>query len=105
MSKIKHFNVIHFDFNGRRIESYDVMPYLLGCYRGEKKKDRLATFEEFREFVDRKSKYMYWGRCEYEVVVHGWPTKTVKNKIDIYWQIKMNLDLVTKVLMENVGCV
>jgi hypothetical protein len=26
-------------------------------------------------------------------------------KIDVYWQIKMNLDVITKLLMENLGIV
>ena len=32
------YNVINFDFNNKKMESYDVMPYLVQCYYDKKKK-------------------------------------------------------------------
>jgi hypothetical protein len=46
---------------------------------------------------------MYWARCEYEVLLQDWPCQKTTKKIDIYWQILNNIDLVVRLLMENVG--
>lgn len=100
--KIKSFNVINFDFNSNEFESYDVMPYLVGCYKNEKKDKRPVTFDEFKKFVESNSMYMYWSRCEYEVILLDWPNQKTNKKIDIHWQIMNNIDLVTNILMENV---
>lgn len=99
---IKSFNVINFEFNSGKFEAYDVMPYLVNCYKTEKKDKRPVTFDEFKEFVKSKSMYMYWSRCEYEVILSDWPNQKTRKKIDIHWQIMNNIDIVTNVLMENV---
>ena len=97
---MKSFNVINFNFNSSKFEPYDVMPYLVNEYNETKKKPK--TFDEFKEFVKHKALYQYWGRCEYEVVLHDWPCDKTEQKIDVYEQIEMNLDIVTSILMENV---
>ena len=100
------------------------MPYLIECYKETKKrayKKTPETFEEFKKFVIDESRYMYWGRCEWEHLCAHWPfgSKAMieklhdfmethpdiedwRNKIGVYWQIMNNIDVVTKVLMENV---
>ena len=98
------YNVINFDFNNKKMESYDIMPYLVQCYYDKKKKRKELpiTFEEFKEFVKSNSQYMYWARCEYEIIISDWPCKQTWEKIDIHYQIMLNIDIVTKILMENV---
>lgn len=103
---ITPFYVIHFNFNARVFEKYDIMQYLIDRYN-EAKRDRYqntpVTHDEFDEFVRSKSMNMYWARCEYEVLLQDWPCKKTTKKIDIYWQILNNIDLVVRLLMENVG--
>lgn len=96
------FNVIIYDINSNEFKPYDIMPYLVQAYK--ESKDKPQTFSEFKEFVDRKSKYMFWSRCEYEIVLEDWPTSKVQKKIDIYWQIKMNLDVIARLLMIETIC-
>lgn len=99
------FNVINWDVNARKFINYDVMPYLVECYRERKKKRRgiPTTFDEFKEFVEGNSLYRYWARCEYEIILMDWPCSQTYKKIDVHYQIMMNLDIVTRILMENVG--
>ena len=99
---IKPFNVINFDINSSKFEAYNVMPYLVSCYKKEKKNKRPVTFDEFKEFIKSKSMYMYWSRCEYEIILSDWSSNNHSKKIDIYWQIMNNIDVVTNILMENV---
>ena len=48
---IKPFNVINFEINSSKFEAYNVMPYLVNCYKKEKKDKRPITFDEFKVFT------------------------------------------------------
>lgn len=98
---MKSFNVIWYNINKDKFEPYDVMPYLISEYKDSKSK--LKTFKEFKDFVEKKSMYMYWSRCEYEIILQDWPCQKTEEKWDIYQQIMMNIDVVTQILMDNVN--
>ena len=100
MKNMKKFNVIIFEPNGKKFLSYDVMPYFMRCV--EQDNEKLTTFEECKKFIEAKSLYMYWSRCEYEVILSDWPNQKTHKKIDVHFQIMNNIDVVTNILMENV---
>lgn len=110
------FNVINWDFNKDDIEHYDVLPHFRRCFENRKKESKRKgvdpedkyfkvpkTFDEFKEFVKDESQYHFWARCEYEVIVHGWPVRKKDYKLDIHEQIMMNLDIVAGLLFEELG--
>lgn len=97
---MKSFNVVCEDFNRRKIVPYDVIPYFVGAYNEAEEKP--VTFDEFKQFVKNESMYMFWSRCEYEVIICGWPNEDMKEKWDIHRQIMMNLDTVTSLVMESI---
>lgn len=82
------------------------MPYLYDCLKKNLKKEKLRkkdiTYEWLKGMIDRESKYMFWSRCEYEVIVHGWPVKKNDYKLDIYEQIKMNLDNIATLMYKDI---
>lgn len=94
------FNVIIYNFNRKKFESYDIMPYLRDTYKASKK--HLRKFEDFKDFVNKELMYQFWARCQYELVLTSWPCKDSEEKWDIYDQTKMNIDLITNLLMEDV---
>ena len=122
---MKTFNVINFNFNKREFEPYNVIPYLVSCYNEEKSKPK--TFTEFKDFIKKKSMYQWWARCEYEIILSPWPytlspserAKEENNvdawkehwkkhlnecqKIDVHYQVMMNLDVITTLVMESVN--
>lgn len=98
---MKSFNVIWQDFNAKKFEAYNVMPYFINEYSDAKNKPQ--TFDEFKEFIERKSRYMYWSRCQYEIIICGWPNEDTQEKWDIHRQIMMNIDIVAEVLMQNIN--
>lgn len=105
---MKSFNVIIYNFNAQKFESYDIMPYLISVYRdleADKRKQRRQplpkTYDEFKQFVNNESMYQWWGRCEYEIILVDWPGQKHEEKWDIYQQIQMNLDLITETLIWN----
>lgn len=97
---MKTFNVIIWDINKGEFIPYNIIPYLTKVYK--ESKDKPKTLEEFINFVDKEAKYQFWSRCEYEIILEDWPCQTVKRKIDIYFQIKMNINLISKLLMDEV---
>lgn len=99
---MKSFNVIAYDVNGREFEPYDVMPHLMNRYASTVKSRKPVTFDEFKNFVKSEGMHQWWSRCEYEVILSDWPPSGKEEKIDVWWQIEMNLDLITEILMENV---
>lgn len=99
----KPFYTIKYNINKKEFEPYDVMPYLINEYKDKKKKKKqLNTFDELKEFIKCASIYMYWSRCEYEIILTSWPNKDKQEKIDIHQQIMMNIDVITNILMDNV---
>lgn len=98
------FNVLIWDFNQQKVESYNIIPYFQEEWKDEKDKSKYKSFEDFKEFIDRKAKYQFWARCEYEIIIKGWPITKNEIKIDVYDQIKMNLDLITTTFINSISC-
>lgn len=96
------FNVIWQDFNAQKFESYDIMPYLIRTYNNLKEKDKPTTFDEYKSFIKKESIYMWWSRCEYEIIISDWPPSGKEEKWDVYKQIEMNLDLIDSVLEKEI---
>lgn len=92
------FNVIIED-NGKFVP-YDVIPYLYDEYK--RKSPKPKTHEELKEFVKKQSMYQWWARCEYEIILQGWPNNTIEEKWDVYKQIMMNIDVITNVLKREI---
>lgn len=109
---MKQFNVINYNPNSKKFEKYDVIPYFVNEYKEHIKNHTKfpdseywkipVTFNEFREFVKKEALGQFWGRCEYEIILIDWPCQKVEEKWDIYDQIMMNLDVVTKLVIESI---
>lgn len=57
-----------FDCNAQKIKDYDI---LKGHYKDfiKKLKKKCATKEEFSEAMNREMMWMFWGRCEWELIL------------------------------------
>lgn len=91
--------------NGR-FKEYDVMNYLMNQWNywlEKRKKDVPTTFEALMEWLKHEAQYMWWARCQYEIILSDWPNQSRKEKWDIYRQLMMNHRLVTEVFAENVN--
>lgn len=92
------FNVIFYNFNARKFEYYNILPYFIREYKEQEL--NLSTFEEFKKFILDEAQYQFWGRCEYEMILQGWPNTDVEEKWDIYDQIKMNINVITNLFID-----
>lgn len=126
---MKQFNVIYFNFNAKKFEPYDVIPYLVRKYRERvSTRDELKqelknatsetemnlyidsleywrvpqTYDEFKKFVQDESQHQFWSRCEYEIILVDWPCQKTEEKWDVYDQIMMNLDIITQLVMDSI---
>ena len=104
---MKQFNVITYGFNSGQIEFYDVLPFFRREWN-DKMNDKtlFTTKEELKEWILRKSMYMFWSRCEYECLIGPWPYREDKlveelRKIDVHEQIKANIDVVVDILYDE----
>ena len=136
---MKKFNVIQFDFNSKKVEHYDVLPYFRrewqDKYNQDEKDDIKLTKskEKLKAWIKRTAQYRFWAKCEYEHLVAPWPFGSYRikedlkklltpefnienfehslkfynifmqdmEKIDIYDQIMMNIDIITDILAEE----
>lgn len=130
---VQVFNVLWLNFSTKKVEYYDVLPYFRDCWKDKCYKDEvkaIQSFDQLKEWIIGKSRYMYWARCQYEFLIAGWPFggKRLKDdvklllasefniddydqclkfeniiikdmtKIDIHYQIMMNIDIVVNLL-------
>lgn len=101
------YRVITWNFSTDRVEHYDIMPYLYRRLEEKRKRKQIVlrdlTLERLKEFIDNESKYQFWARCEYEVILSSWPPRENgrKHKMDVYEQIHMNLDNIAKLMYDD----
>ena len=120
--KKKKFNILTWNFNNDKLEYYDVLPFFREEYKERKKKSKgkrmqklmakdpglkaafgvPTTFDEVKEFVEDESRYMFWSRCEWEMIIHGWPVGDNDYKIDAHEQVMMNIDIIAGILLEEI---
>lgn len=106
---VEPYYVLSWDFNRKTTEYYDIMPYLMRTFKEEKERGHYVffkdgepeTFEMFKEFILSATRYQFWARCEYEIVVTGFPVQDHSVKLDIFDQIKHNIDVVTHHFMKQ----
>lgn len=100
MNKYK-FNVIYYDINKDKMSEYDIIPYLMLAYN--KIENKPKTISELKSFILSESKYRWWARCEYEIILSSWPAGKCKEKWDIFKQIEMNIDIITNIFADAIS--
>lgn len=84
--------VWNWNFTSDALVEYDVVPVFLRALKAAKKADRPKTKGEFGEFLRREAAYCFRAKCEYEMIVHGWPRRENDEKVDAYQQLRLNWD-------------
>ena len=96
--KTKKFNVIDYDSNKHKFVSYDIIPFFVEKYN-KINRGRPITLDDFKEMILSESFRQFYGRYEYEFEIVKSQTCCT---VDIDWQIRNNLDLITEIVMEQV---
>jgi hypothetical protein len=98
-----------------KIEQYDILPYFRNCWKEKYNKEQKESIKQvkqpakrkqlFKEYIISRSKYMYWGRCEFEMLLASWPfgSYRMKEEMKKFLQNPINLDDYTQCLdFENI---
>lgn len=92
--------VFRYNVNARTIENFNVFDH--GSFKRDvdqlRRRRRTITYEYFSEELRKFAQYYFWSRCEYEVVIQGWPPShsDVDRKVDIFEQLQLNWDTFVK---------
>lgn len=92
------WNVWIWNFNSDQLESYDVVPAFERALKSVKTKPK--TRDEFDTFLRVEAQYMFWAKCEYEMVIHGWPAGKNDMKVDVFQQLNLNWDVFVNAFWE-----
>jgi len=97
------WNVMAHDFNKDKIVPYNIFfESFPEEIRKEIQRKRITNYEELKEYISHWSKYHYWSRAEHEIIVSGLHSKEDKEeKIDVDWQIQMNLNRITEYVIRE----
>ena len=87
------WNVFVGNFNTKSIEVYNIFKhsgFIKSCRKALIESD--GDDRAFLVAVNRELRYYFWSKCEYEVIISGWPPSDTFNdsKVDIYAQVCMN---------------
>ena len=91
-----------YDFNKKSIKSFNI--FRTDLFE-DIKKAKCRSFAELKKVIDKWAQYHYWSRTEYEIAIGGLFSKYPEEfeKVDVYRQIKMNLDRITEYVGKNLG--
>lgn len=89
------WNVWRYNCNSKKMEQYNALSGFENTIK--KLRETCESKTDFAEKLDREFMYMYWSRCQYEIILKPWAgDDSVERKIDIYEQLKMNWDAVVE---------
>lgn len=101
--KIKHnvFNVLYMDFSRKIVKPYDILPYFRDCWRSKYNKDEKNKIKEtkskelLKEWIENRSKYMFWARTEWEFLIGAWPygSKRMYDEFNEFIPTNPNLEI------------
>ena len=91
-------------YKNGKVEHYDILPYFRDSWKEkynkeEKDKIKAAKYDSrrkqlFKDWVIGRSKYMFWARCEWEMLIGSWPygSKRINDKMKEFMSENRNLD-------------
>ena len=99
---IPSYNVWIWGFNHDSLESYDVVPTFIKDLKNFKPKDRPKTKADLNHALRSAAIYFFWSKCEYEMIIHGWPEQKNDQKVDVYKQLMLNWPIFLDFFWEQV---
>ena len=100
---MKKFNVLVWDFNSDELKHYDVLPYFRQEIADPRNRGAVHDKEDLRKLIEKESRWMFWSRCEWEMICHGWPVRKNDYKLDVHEQVMMNIDTIVEILWNEIN--
>jgi hypothetical protein len=95
--KLEYY-VLRHDFNENKIVRYNVFytswPEEI---RKKIKSNKIQSRDDLKDWLSKEFKYHYWCKSEHEIAVGSLFSKSQDDleKIDIWYQIELNIDMIT----------
>ena len=95
--------VLNYDFNRKKIENYNIFRNFYFIENVKKLLEEHLTFEDFIIQLDKKLRYSFWSKREYEISVGDAFEENLNKyeKIDVYFQVKPNIKILAKYIIDN----
>ena len=98
------WNVYVENFNGRKIETFNVFDH--GRFLDDTKKNSRKNIhdpEAFKEQLRRDLLYYFWAKSEWEIIISAWIRADVTKpiKIDVFDQVMLNWEQFCKYVWEH----
>lgn len=95
------YYVLYHEFNKDIIKPFNIFDSYKFNDGIQRLLKNFTTFDKFKEELDNLAKWCFWSKSEYEIICKGWVSKEDREyKIDIYDQIKPNLDILAKYIID-----
>jgi len=87
------------NFNGKKVEKYNIFEHERFAEDVKKiYKKYKNDFDSFSIEVRKSLMYYFWSKCEWEIILSGWPSRDdfCEKKIDVFEQVNMNYEVFIK---------
>jgi hypothetical protein len=98
------WNVMFYDRNKKDVVKYNI---LNDNFKDELVKNirskKITNYNELKEYFNKYARYCYWSKSECEMAVGDLFVKSIDDlvKVDIYYQIEMNIDNIISYLINE----
>lgn len=107
---IPEYNVFFYDFNNQKLVTTNIFSegsvkeIVEDLQRKLGENSKTFDFDDLKETILNWAQYHYWCRREYELFIGDAFEEDINKyeKVDIFTQIKMNIDLITRDFLEKV---
>lgn len=88
------WNVLVYDFNKKQVKPFNIFNSdfvkSLSIYLNNL--NTPINLEDIKTYIDKWARYNYWSRTEFEINISDMFSQCQSVKVDVYYQIKMNID-------------
>lgn len=89
------------EFNSDEIRWFNIFRNINVIKGVEMSLKKYVDYPTFKEEMEKVFKYSFWSKAEYEILVSGLSKNSETYKIDIWYQIEPNLDLICRHIIEE----
>ena len=92
LDNLKYYAVIY-DVNADDVIFYNVFEH--GSFKKSVTTllNETDDYDTFKSELKKELMYYFWSKCEWEIVVTGFPIDKTKKKLDVYDQVIANFDI------------
>ena len=100
--ELKWYAIIH-DTNKDEIKLFNIFDSYNFRWYVERAIKKYTTYEQFKEDIRSSLSFSFWSKAEYEILCSGLFQRSEPYKIDVYYQVLPNLDILVNYIFETIN--